>query len=206
MLSSATECPKVYGFDESVDFLQAARRRFDHCIFVEHDVTKTPFPVRTQVMYVRFLLSHLTSVVDLVNLWLGELAINGKLFVDELEDIVTDIDVFQEYIKINSDLIASQGASLFIGKTLAGGKYEGEVLYNECVTIPVENQKAASWFFPNTVKIWKDDRYIIDNFSKTETEEISRDLLHIKESNDIREEITWKMRRIVLTRKGEEGN
>ena len=65
MLSSAIDCPDVYGLDTSSEFLKMAAERFSHCTFVEHDVTVTPFPVQAEVMYVRFLLSHLRDVVDL---------------------------------------------------------------------------------------------------------------------------------------------
>jgi len=151
-------------------------------------------------MYARFLLSHLTDVVALVNRWLPELKEGGMVFIEELEDITTEIGVFRKYLKINNGLIASQGASLYVGPLLAGGSYDADVLCNECVTIPVANYQAAGWFFPNTVTIWKEEHYVLDSTSQEEREEISSDLLRIKESNDTHRGITWKMRRLVLRR------
>jgi len=198
MLSRATACSPVYGIDKSANFLKLAASRFAHCTFIEHDVTKTPFPVKVDVMYARFLLSHLKNVAGLVNLWIQELKEGGIVFIEELEDIATEIEVCRKYLKINDGLIASQGASLYCGNIVAGGSYNAEVLCNECLTIPVANSQAAGWFFPNTVTIWNEEYYVLDSTSQEEREETSRELLERKESNDSRSGITWKMRRLVL--------
>ncbi len=198
MLSRATDCSHMYGIDKSANFLKLAAARFTNCTFIEHDVSKTPFPVKADVMYARFLLSHLRDVEELVNRWLQELNEGGMVFIEELEDITTESEVFRKYLKINDGLIASQGASLYVGTILAGGSYNTEVLCNECLTIPVANSQAASWFFPNTVTIWKEEQHVLDATSQEEREKISRELLRIKKSNDTRRGITWKMKRLVL--------
>ena len=201
MLSRATGCPNAYGMDKSADFLKLATARFKHCIFIEHDVTKTPFPLRTDVMYLRFLFSHLKNVVELVNQWIAELQDNGILFIEEVEDVTTEVKVFQKYLKINAGLITSQGANLYVGTTIADGIYNADVLCNECVTIPVANFEAATWFLPNTLTIWKEEQYILDNVTQAEREEISTAISQIKDSGDAREGSTWKIRRLALKRR-----
>ena len=201
MLSKATDCPHVFGMDKSDNFLKVAANRFKHCTFIEHDVTKSPFPVRADVIYVRFLLSHLKDAVELVNRWILELQDNGILFIEEVEDVTTEIKVFQKYLKINAGLIASQGSHLYVGTILANGVYNADVLCNECVTIPVANCQAAAWFLPNTITIWEQEQYILDNVTQAEREEVSTALSRIKESGDSRNESTWKIRRLVLKRR-----
>ena len=201
MLSKATGGLNVYGIDKSADFLKLATARFKHCTFIEHDVTKTPLPVRADVMYLRFLFSHLKDVVELVNRWIAELQDNGIVFIEEVEDVTTEVPVFQKYLKINAGLIASQGANLYVGATLADGAYNAVVLCNECVTIPVANFKAATWFLPNTLTIWKEEKYILDNVTQAEREEIATAISRIKDSGDAREGSTWKIRRLVLKRR-----
>lgn len=73
MLSQVLKCDKVYGLDSAPHFLTTAKERFPQFTFIEHDVTKTPFPVRADVMYSRFLLSHLRGAVNIVDRWAGEL-------------------------------------------------------------------------------------------------------------------------------------
>ena len=201
MLYHVSHCPNVYGFDTSANFLKRASARFKQYTFIEHNVTQVPFPVQAELMYVRFLLSHLKDVVELVNLWITQLLENGKLIIEELEGVDTKVNVFKKYLRINSDLIASQGASLYVGNVLVNGTYNATVLYNECVTIPVANYQAATWFYPNTITIWEKEQFVLDKLTKKQRKDISSEILRIKESNDTRKDSTWKIRRLVLKRK-----
>ncbi len=198
MLYNALNCGKVYGLDISDNFLRLASKRFKNCIFIKHDVTKTPFPVSSDVIYVRFLLSHLNNIINLVNRWIGELSNNGILFIDEVEDVKTVNVFFRKYLEINRGLVGSQGANLFVGSILAKSNYDASILCNECFTIPVANWEAATWFYPNTITIWEKEKYVCNKLTRTERKEISEKLLQIKELKEQKSEITWYMRRIVL--------
>ncbi len=198
MIYRALKCKKVYGFDNSKEMLEYAKKQFNHCNFIPHDITDFPFPVKPDVMYVRFLLSHIENVIDLVNKWLNELEEGGYLLVEEVEDINTDVDVFKKYLSINRGLVASERAVLYVGKILSTGDYNAEVLYNEKISSPVSNSTAASWFYPNTVTIWEKEEYVLKNFSKEEKKYVSNGLMRILNSNDEKSNITWQMRRILL--------
>ncbi len=197
MLSSAIDCPDVYGLDTASAFLKMAADRFPGCTFVEHDVTRVPFPVRAQVMYVRFLLSLLRHVVDLVNLWTTQLKPGGRLLIDELERVDTEVPVFQEYLAVNEGLVSSQGASLYVGGRLAEGVYDAEVLCNECVEMPVPNHTVATWFLPNTLTVWEQEPYVLEKVAPDRRRQIAGEILRIKEAGDTRVANTWKMRRVV---------
>jgi trans-aconitate 2-methyltransferase len=201
MLSSAIDCPDVRGLDSSPAFLKMAAERLPQCTFVEHDVTRAPFPVRAEIMYVRFLLSHLRDVVDLVNLWTTQLEPGGRLLIDELEGIDTDVPVFKDYLAVNEALVASQGASLYVGSLLAAGEYGAHILLNECVELPVPNGTVATWFLPNTLTVWKEDPFVLERVLPSRREEISSEIRRIKESGDPREGNTWQMRRLVLQKR-----
>ena len=201
MLYQATHCPTIYGFDTSANFLKRASARFKRLSFIKHDVTQVPFPVQAEFMYVRFLLSHLKDVVELVNLWITQLLANGKLIIEELEGVDTEVNVFKEYLRINCGLIAAQGASLYIGNVLGNGTYNASVLYNECIAIPVANCQAATWFYPNTITIWDKEQFVLDRLTEKQRKDISSEILRIKESKDTSEGSSWKIRRLVLQRK-----
>ncbi|MFA5864911.1 MAG: methyltransferase domain-containing protein [Phycisphaerae bacterium] len=189
---------KVSGLDNSENFLKLAREKFPKCNFLQHDVTRRPFPLQPNVMYERFLLPHLKNAVNLVNAWLGELLPGGFLFIDELEAIDTNVPVFQQYLAINAGLVRSQDANLFVGKILAAGAYTAKVLYNEPIRLPVCNSLAAKWFYPNTVTIWEKEKFILDTVPAEQRKQISSDLAKIQESNDGKRDIVWTMRRMVL--------
>ena len=201
MLYHVSHCPNEYGFDTSANFLKRASARFKQYTFIEHDVTQVPFPVQAELMYVRFLLSHLKDVVELVNLWITQLLENGKFIIEELEGVDTEVNIFKEYLKINCGLIESQGASLYVGNVLGNSTYNTSVLYNECITIPVANYQAATRFYPNTITIWEKEQYVHDRLTKKQRKNISEEILRIKESNDTSKDSTCRMRRLVLKRK-----
>ncbi len=198
MIYRALKCRKVYGFDNSKEMLEYAKKQFKNCIFLFHDVTDFPFPVKPDLIYVRFLLSHIENAVDSVNKWVKELKEGGWLCIEEVEDIHTDVNVFEKYLGISKGLVASEGAVLYVGETLSAGDYDAEVLHNEKISLQVNNSTAASWFYPNTVTIWEKEKYVLKNLSGEKRKHISNELLRILKENDQRSNITWYMRRILL--------
>jgi len=200
MLSMAVNSKEVYGMDNSDDFLVKAIDRFNDCIFIRHDVKNVPFPIQADILYMRFVLSHMPNPVRLINRWINELNNGGMVILEEMENIDTDIDIFKEYLTVNRGLVASGGADLFVGRNLSKGRYDADVLLNECIELPVRNSDAAGMFYPNTVSIWETERFVLENYSPEYRNNISRRMKEIMDSNDRRRGITWNMRRIVLRR------
>ena len=198
MLSMAVDSKEIYGMDNSEDFLIKAMDRFADCIFIRHDVNNTPFPIRADMIYMRFVLSHMPNPVRLINKWINELNDGGLVLIEEMETIDTDVNVFKEYLSVNRGLVASNGADLFVGRNLSKGRYDADILYNECIDLPVRNSDAASMFYPNTISIWEKEKYALENCSSGRRKEISSGIKEIMDSKDKRIGITWKMRRIVL--------
>ena len=198
MLQLATSAKKVIGLDISGNFVDAAKSYYPNLTFRVHDITQGGFPEKADCMYSRFLLSHLTDINAVLNLWIKELNNDGMLFIDELEEIQTNYEIFKEYLEISTELVSSQGASLFIGKQLENEAQSLNVVFNESIILPVENKTAAWWFYPNTVSVWKTDTYIKNMLSETEREYISNKLLEISETEDNISNITWKMKRLII--------
>jgi len=200
LLARAAGCTHVYGLDSSTEMLAMAAKRFPRAIFLRHDVTRVPFPVRADVMYARFLLSHLPEPVDLVGRWAAQLEPGGVLLVEEVEAVETRLDAFRDYLATSEALVASGGTSLFVGRELAGGDYNAHVLVNECVTLPVANRVAATWFLPNTQTVWRDSPVVRERLSGPQVEAIWRELARLADTRDPQSDITWKMRRLALRR------
>lgn len=198
MLANAIKSDNVYGLDISDNFLSLAKKNYSQYHFIKHDITKFPFPLSGEIEYARFELSHLKNPVLLINKWANELKNNGIIFIEEVEDVHTNTDVLNKYLEINKDLIANQGADLFVGKIIAPGKYEFKVLCNESVKIPVAEWQAATWFYPNTATIWKDDDYIKTKIIENERKRISDKILEIKRSEENKGNTFWVMRRIAI--------
>jgi trans-aconitate methyltransferase len=184
--------------DSSENLLAHAAKNFPQYSFIRHNVTETPFPVQPRVMYVRFLLTHLTDIVSLVNRWVEELPAGGVIFIEEAEAIDSDIPVFAEYIKVAADMIASAGGYLYAGEILSKGAYNAEVLHNESFAIKPANSTVAAWFHINTVTLWEQEQFVFDTVSPADRRRISKGIQVIRDSGDMGSGITWKLRRLIL--------
>lgn len=200
MLAEATGCPNVCGMDSSARFLKAAAARFKRYRFLKHDVSQVPFPVQGDLIYTRFLLTHLKHQTELVNQWVRQLNDKGMLLIEETDAIDTEIGVFKKYVQVTEGLIASQGGFLYAGRLLADARYDAEVVCNQPVSIPVPNCICASWYYPNTVSVWKREAYIKERVLEKERKAMAEEILGIQESGDNRKGITWTLRRLVLRR------
>ncbi|MFH1368810.1 MAG: class I SAM-dependent methyltransferase [Elusimicrobiota bacterium] len=198
LLNMTVKSKEIYGMDSSEAFLHRAMDRFSEYVFVCHDLTRMPFPLKPEVMYVRFVLSHMPDPVALVNDWTSQLNERGALLIEEVEDIKTDVPVFKRYLEINKGLVGSQRAALYVGKELSRGAYDAEILANRCVEVAVSDSAAAEMFYPNTISIWRDEPYVTSTVPASERKDISCELREIIGSGGGKSGITWKMRRIVL--------
>ena len=198
MLAKATKAKKVLGLDLSEKFIQDAKNLFPNYNFLRHDITEIPFPVKADVMYCKFLLSHLNNLEELIINWLNQLNPNGFLLFDELEDVITDIPVFKQYLEVSDRLVQSQGAKLYVGKEFHGVIKKFNVICNQTETIPVNNGLAAGWFYPNTVSVWNSEKIVHKFIPAIERQRISDLLLQISLGQDIPGNLTWKMKRIVI--------
>ena len=203
MLAAAANCQKTYGLDKSREFLEVATQRFAHCRFLEHDVTQVPLPFTADVMYARFVLCHLREPLKLVARWITQLNSGGLLFVDEIDAVDTDLEVFTKYLAMAKGIIATQGACLYVGKALGAAEYEADALVNESVISPVTNCQAASWFLAITQTIWSENEYVLEHLSSKERVAIGSELDRLKTTGDFRSDITWKLRWLVLKKQRE---
>ncbi len=199
MLAGVTGAKRVTGIDLSDNFLAYARTHHPGLHFIRHNVTLMPLPVKADMIYFRFLLSHLKSVRHLVENWLTSLHPGGCLIIDELEDIYTETQVFIDYLAINNGLINSQGANLFVGKTLSKELQGLEIRCNHSALIPVEDRLAASWFYPNTVSVWQNEEYVASRINDTARIKIADELADLGRGTSGTSSITWRMRRMIIS-------
>ena len=77
-LAAALQPTRTFGLDRSEAFLQEARAQ-GGAEYFSHDVSQTPFPVPApQLIFCRFLLSHLSNVGDVLSAWLDALQPGGR--------------------------------------------------------------------------------------------------------------------------------
>ena len=199
MLAEATEANEITGIDISEYFVELAMNQYPQYNFQIGDVTNLSLSLQYDLVYCRFLLSHLTNLSDLLQKWLKILNPGGCIIIDELEDIKTTAPVFKKYLQINEGLINSQGAELYVGRNLDKYLSKCMVLNSESNFIHVDDSVAAGWFYPNTVSIWKSEQFVRDAIQESERMEIAKELFKIHNQSNGISNITWKMKRIVIT-------
>ena len=200
MLAQATQAKEVFGIDISKYFVEVARKNYPDYTFATANVTHLNSTLKYDMIYCRFLLSHLRDIQSLFKHWSTLLNPGGYICIDELEDIFTENTVFKRYLEINTALIRSQGADLFIGRKLNNFINGFQMICDQSDTIPVKDYMAAGWFYPNTISIWETEEYVKRTVNEDEKQSISAALLRIHEQQKGESNITWKMKRIIVTK------
>jgi SAM-dependent methyltransferase len=120
LLADELRARRTIGLDHSEAFLRIARQEAsDRISFRRHDVTAVPFPVEAaDLLYSRFLLSHVQDPEHLVPSWATQLARGGLLLIDEVERITTSRPAFRRYLDLVRAVLARRGHALEVGPLL----------------------------------------------------------------------------------------
>lgn len=182
LFAETTGAKQMVGLDRSRAFLDLARRKpMDSIAFVEHDVTTVPFPVGpADVIFARYLLSHVAELEAVVARWLTQLAPGGVLLLEENETIATTQPVFRDYLARAAALIREHGGELEVGGRLArlGGT-------SEVISFRPINADVAQLFLMNL------DAQGYEGSLRT-------GLLPLT-TQTARQDIEWRLRQVVLT-------
>ncbi|MBN1597198.1 MAG: class I SAM-dependent methyltransferase [Bacteroidales bacterium] len=201
MLYEATKANSITGLDFSEDFICIAKEKYNDFIFQKQDVTKNLGVHKYDLIYSRFLLSHIPDISSAINTWKNSLTKNGKIFIDELEDINTEVPVFKKYLQISGSLVKSQDAELFVGKKMDSAikSYNVENNYSEVIKVP--DRQASAWFYPNAAGIWSESEVVNNIIGRSEILQIQKKLLELMDNESKESRITWKMKRIIIFNK-----
>ena len=204
-LVSIVEADEYVGLDNSEYFIERAKelsKDFPKITYKLYDVSKIPFPAKkADIIYSRFLLTHMRTPKRSIRDWSTQLNNGGLLFIEDTEDIKTEVPVFKEYITITGALLKSNENILFIGKMLDEWEYEGKLKkkYSGVAKVRASTKQAAEIFLSN-IASWKDNEFIngnyYDNLRRVESE-----LKGMVKANEDRKTIEWEIRQVVLERK-----
>lgn len=152
-LLSHVDVERCTGVDASADFAALARTRVPEAAFLVGDVL-APLPVdRPDLVYARYLLSHLPDPLGVVAGWRAQLADDGYLVLEEPETIESDDAVVRDYLAVTAGVVASRGADMYVGRTLAA--LPGAVV-NRAFVLDVAMEDAATMFALNLATVRTD--------------------------------------------------
>jgi SAM-dependent methyltransferase len=203
LLAETLRCDHVVGLDNSEHFIALAGQTATEGVsFYLHDVTSVPFPAGPcDLIYCRFLLTHLKRPQDLLERWATQLRSEGLLLVEEVEWIETKHPVFKTYLEIVEALLEHQSNHLYVGRLLKSLPDTGRLKrrMSKPKRLWVETDHAAAMFFLN-MQTWKDHPFIQTNYSSGPMQELAKALDTLRQTPGNKSEIEWGVRQIVFER------
>lgn len=201
LVAAASEARLVVGLDTSDSFLCRAREGRTNIRFLEHNVTATPFPVGpADLVYCRFLLTHMHSPGMVVRSWLDQLALGGRLLLDEVEEVEVSGALLKDYQAAVNALLKQHGQQLHVGPLLnaVSSSLPAETLCSRTVTVRPTPRQAAEMFYLNT-RSWGREPVLNDIFGVEHMRTLVRGLGELVRSG-VGARASWQIRQIALRR------
>ena len=121
LIQEVLQPDRTMGLDVSERYIAAARRNHRSGLeFEVHDIVRAPFPVRgePEVLFCRFLLTHLRSLTAVLATWASIAGPNAILFVHETESLETEHPALRRYYDLVAELQQHYGQTLLVGSIL----------------------------------------------------------------------------------------
>jgi trans-aconitate 2-methyltransferase len=199
LIAQTLKCEQVIGLDSSPAYIDYARANSNPRVsFALDDVTAIPLPDgRADVIFCRFLVTHLKDPAATVAAWARQVERGGLLMMEEADSIQTDHPVFRRYIGLVEAALASRSNRLFAGPAIAALSPPAglEIMSNELRAVPVRNGDAARLFALN-FKTLKDGEFARSNYSPDALQELEQSLDEIAAHESSAQEIVWIMRQV----------
>ena len=175
--------------------------------YVAADATGMPLRiagVRAQpdLIYARFLASHLPKPERASSGWAKKLEPGGLLLIEEVDSISTNVAAFDEYLRIVSELLAQYGNELFVGARLATTRWDADLRteVNRATEVRPTTRQAARMFSMNLPN-WRRDPFVEAAYAPEKLERLAVELDRLTAFADTGR-IVWKMRQITLRLEG----
>lgn len=206
LLTEALRPRLAVGLDTSEAFLRLARARAsDGISFLQHDVTTVPFPAGpADVVYCRFLLSHLQQPQRLLRAWATQLREHGLLLIEEVETIESSHPVFRRYLEIVRSMLAERGHALEVGPVVDAVQNPASLrkLDSRVVAVEPRSDRAARMFLMN-LEVWRADDFVRATYADDEIDALAAGLADLAGERR-RGEIRWALRQLTFRASGDE--
>ena len=194
---------QTIGIDSSPELVGAAVAGQPRAIaFVVGDVTRAPLSGSpADPIYARLLLAHLRKPTEVVANWRKQLRPGGVLALEEVERILTDDQLFQEYLHLATSALRARGTELFVGPTLQQmTPPAGTEMTSAVRTLQPSSQEAATMFALNLDTL-RQDQSIKASYSQHQLDAIA-EALGARAKDTDGPPIAWEVRQVILVRSG----
>ncbi len=166
---------RVMGLDQSERLLeQATRERSSERVsYARCDVSVPPFPVpaAADLLYSRFLLTHLREPANVIRAWASAAAPGALLVLEETAFMRGEHPAFPRYYALVERMQAHYGQRMYIGRELEALSAcpEWAVEHSEIAVSPLAASDMARLHFFN-LQTWANDPFACEHYA---TEELS---------------------------------
>ncbi|MDQ1520800.1 MAG: trans-aconitate 2-methyltransferase [Actinomycetota bacterium] len=200
MLATVFPGANVVGVDQSTAFVETATASAPaSCRFVVADVGSETLPgAPADVVYARYLLSHLADAGSFVTRWCTALKPCGWLVLEEPESIESCDPDFAAYERIAASLVQSTGALFYAGTSIATLPTPRNVerVHDETVVIDLTAGQAASMFWRNA-RAWDRDALARAGHDQAGVQQLA-ERLRARENDPTRGLFDWRQRQTLF--------
>ncbi len=201
---TTTDC--VIGLEQSPRLLQAAAREYSEprLSFARCDVTAPPFPApRAEILYARFLLTHLREPARAVRGWAKAALPGARLVLEETATMTADHPAFSRYYALVERMQAHYGQRMYIGRELGALALdvapEWDVELSEVTVSELPATDMALLHLLN-LRTWSGDPFAQATYDQTGLAELDADLARIAAGELSASPVTLGMGQVVLRR------
>jgi SAM-dependent methyltransferase len=200
MLAELFPSASVRGIDSSERFIALAEcKAAKSTVFEVADVTQ-PLPgAPYDLIYARYLLTHVPDFQRAMSYWSTRLTHDGAIAIEENQWIETQQPAFGEYLAIVSAMLAEDGQRLFVGAELDALDNYGSLrkTTSALTLVSLSRRVAAGLFLPN-LQTWRSRPFIQRNYDATTIERLEVGLQSLVHDAVDSPAITFGLRQMVL--------
>ncbi len=198
----------VLGIDTSPRYVELARTQTSvaRILFEVADATQSLPPGPFDLVYARYLLTHVADPLAAIALWSARLNEGGAIAIEENDAIETSEPAFAQYLNIVEAMLADGGQRLYVGAEI-DRLAELPALAktaSQRVPIAVSNGQAARMFSMN-IRGWRRQPFVERHYPAAGIDALAERLDGLAQLDDRQSSITFVRRRLVFTRLSSEG-
>lgn len=186
LVQSVLSPVRTVGLEASERYAEEARHNAPGAEFIVCDVTRSPLPVeRPEVLFCRFLLTHLRDLHHVLGAWAAAAAPGARLLVHETERLEADHPTLRRYYELVGQLQRHYGQLLHVGESL-GAAFNGTGWVIEERVHPLVEKPAvvmAELHLAN-LRTWRDDAFARAAFDAGELEHLDASLERIARGDE----------------------
>jgi SAM-dependent methyltransferase len=201
-LLAALTRSQVIGYERSHAYVELARSLLPNLTFRELDVLRPPYPDRDlDVVYSRFLLTHLHEPEVVLKACLEHLRPKGRLLLEETALLTSTLGPLQRYYALVAELQSHYGQELTIGQRLEQLVRELPDATISYQIVPIELAASTmAQLHAMNIATWKRDPYMLSAHGPHELEALETELQGIAASGSSLATVTCEMAQVAIER------